>query len=78
MAERMSRTLEEATVRGFHHETRAGLEAHLRAYVVAYNLGKHLKRLRGRTPFQAVCDAWKKAPTRLKVDPHHLIPGPYP
>ena len=76
-AERMVRTLKEATVRSFQYETRADLEAHLRAYVAAHNLGKHLKGLRWRTPFQATCDAWKKDPTRFKVDPHHLIPGPY-
>ena len=75
-AERMVRTLKEATLKSFHYETRADLEAHLRAYVVAYNLGKHLKGLRWRTPFQAVCDDWKKDPTRFKVDPHHLIAGP--
>ena len=42
-AERMVRTLKEAIVESFHYETRADLEAHLRAWVVAYNLGKHLK-----------------------------------
>lgn len=76
-AERMVRSLKEATVRSFQYETRADLEAHLKVYVAAHNLGKHLKALRWRTPFQATCDAWKKDPARFKADPHHLIPGPY-
>ena len=37
---------------------------------------KHLKALRCRTPFQAVCDAWTKDPAIFKIIPHHLIPGP--
>ena len=76
-AERMVRTLKEATVRSFQYETSADLEAHLSAYVAAHNLGRHLKALRWRTPFQATCEAWKKDPSRFKVDPHHVIPGPY-
>ena len=76
-AERMVRTLKEATVRSFHYETRADLEAHLRAWVVADDLGKHLKGLRWRTPFQATCEAWAKDPSVFRADPHHLIAGPY-
>ena len=73
----MVRTLKEATVKSSHYETRTDLEAHLRAWVVAYNLGKRLRGLRWRTPCQATCDAWTKDPTRFKADPHHLIAGPY-
>ena len=73
----MVRTLKEAAVRSFQYETKADLEAHLRAYVVAHNLGRHLKGLRGRTPFQATCEAWAKDPSVFKADPQHLIPGPY-
>src|SRR5215217_7394839 len=36
------------------------------------HFAKHLKALRWRTPFHAICDAW----TIFKIDPHHLIPGP--
>jgi hypothetical protein len=38
-------------------------------------LGKHLKALRWRTPFQAVYNAWQGDPSAFKIDPHHLIPG---
>src|SRR3712207_6819808 len=47
------------------------------AFVTAYNFAKHLKALRWRTPFQAVCDAWKVDPSPFKIDPRHLIPGPH-
>lgn len=75
--ERMNRTLQEATVRTFHHETLASLTAHLQTFVMADNFAKHLKAPRWRTPFQALCDAWTKDPSAFKVNPHHLIPGPH-
>jgi transposase-like protein len=76
-AERMHRTIKDATVRVFHYATHAGLTAHVRAFVAAYNFAKHLKALRWRTPFQALGDAWARDPSPFKVDPRHLIPGPY-
>jgi transposase InsO family protein len=75
-AERMKRTVKDATVKAFHYPDLAALQAHVLAFVRAYNLAKHLKALRWRTPFQAVCDAWTKNPTIFTIIPHHLIPGP--
>ena len=76
-AERMNLTLKEATVKSFHYETLASLAAHLQPFVLAYNFAKHLKTLRWKTPFQAVCEAWTKDPSAFTINPHHLIPGPY-
>ena len=76
-AERMNRTVKEATVKAFHYPGLDALEAHVLAFVRAYNFAKHLKALRWRTPFQAVLDAWAKDPSAFKIDPHHLIPGPH-
>ncbi len=42
-AERMNRTLKEATVKSFHYETLAALTDHLQTFVVAYNFAKHLQ-----------------------------------
>ena len=75
-AERMNRTVKEATVKAFHDPDLDALKAHVLAFVRAYNLAKHLKALRWRTPFQAVLDAWAKDPSICKINPHHLIPGP--
>jgi hypothetical protein len=76
-AERMNRTVEEATIKAFHYPDLEALQAHVLAFVRAYNFAKHLKALRWRTPFQAICDAWAKDPSIFKMDPHHFIPGPH-
>jgi hypothetical protein len=76
-AERMNRTVKEATIKAFHYPDLGSLKAHVLAFVTAYNFAKHLKALRWRTPFQAACDAWKADPSPFKIDPHHLIPGPH-
>jgi transposase InsO family protein len=76
-AERMNRTVKEATVKAFHYPDLEALKAHVLAFARAYNFAKHLKALRWRTPFQAVLDAWTKDPSIFKIDPHHLIPGPH-
>jgi transposase InsO family protein len=77
LAERMNRTIKDATVTVFPYETLESLSAHVLTFVTAYNFAKHLKALRWRTPFQAVCDAWAKDPSIFKINPHHLTPGPH-
>jgi hypothetical protein len=72
----MNRTLKEATVEAYQYATHEALEAHVRAFVVAYTFAKHLKALRWRTPFQAICDAWANEPQPFRLNPHHLIPRP--
>ncbi|MFZ3354418.1 MAG: IS481 family transposase, partial [Xanthobacteraceae bacterium] len=37
---------------------------------------KHLKALRWKTPFEAICGAWTKDPAAFIINPRHLIPGP--
>ena len=76
-AERMNRTVKEATIKTFHYPDLEALRAHILAFVTAYNFAKHLKALRWRTPFQAVCDAWQADPSAFRIDPRHLIPGPH-
>ena len=75
--ERMNRTIKDATVKRYFYETHDQLRVHLRDFVDAYNFAKHLKALRWRTPYQAICDVWTKDPTIFKTNPHHLIPGPH-
>jgi transposase-like protein len=76
-AERMNRTVKDATVKVFHYPDLESLKAHVLAFVTAYNFAKHLKRLRWRTPFQAICHAWTNDPAPFRINPHHLIPGPH-
>lgn len=75
--ERMNRTIKEATVRRHHYESVEVLTEHVRLFVRAYNFGKHLKALRWRTPFEAICSAWERDSSIFRANPHHLIPGPY-
>jgi len=75
--ERMNRTLKEATIKRFHYETTAQLNAHLQAFLLAYNFAKRLKRLKGLTPYEFVCAEWRKNPSIFHRDPAHLTPGPY-
>jgi transposase-like protein len=74
-AERMNRTIKDATTKAFHYPNLTSLKAHVLAFVAAYNFAKHLKALQWRTPFDAVCQAWTKQPSDFKLDPRHLIPG---
>jgi transposase-like protein len=75
-AERMNRTIKEATVKVFHYPSLESLKAHVLAFVTAYNFAKHLKALRWKTPFEAICGAWTKDPAAFIINPRHLIPGP--
>ena len=73
----MVRTVKDATVKAFHYQTREALSAHVLAFLAAYNFAKHLKALRWRTPYQAICDAWATDPHPFKLNPDHLMPGPH-
>ena len=68
--------MEDATTKAFHYETAEDLRAHVLAFLSADTFAKHLKALRWRTPFQAICEAWKADSAPFKINPYHLIPGP--
>jgi transposase InsO family protein len=74
--ERMNRTLKEATVRRYHYDGHDQLRAHLQLFLDAYNYARRLKTLRGLTPYEFICKTWTEQPTRFRVDPTHLTPGP--
>lgn len=75
-AERMNRTIKDATIKLFHYPDIESLKAHVLAFVAAYNFAKHLKALRWKTPFEAIAHAWTTDPSIFKINPRHLIPGP--
>jgi len=75
-AERMNRTVKEATIKAFHYPDLKSLKAHVLAFVSAYNFAKHLKALQWKTPFEAICHAWTTTPDIFKLNPRHLTPGP--
>ena len=75
--ERFNRTLKEATVQRYHYQTTAQLNEHPQAFLLAYNHGKRLKRLRGKTPHEFICQQWQKNPTIFTRDPTQLTLGLY-
>ena len=75
--ERMNRTLKEATVKSFFYASHEQLQKHLAAYLMAYNLAKRLKALKGRTPWQFIQAQWAKDPTVFHSETRHFFPGPY-
>ena len=53
----MNRTVKEATIKAFHYPDLDDLKAHVLAFVSADNFAKHLKAIRWKTSFEAVCHA---------------------
>ena len=75
--ERMHRTLKEQTVYRYFYQTHAQLRQHLEAFIQAYNFAKRLKALKGRSPYEFICDRWRENPEIFHTNPHHLFTGPY-
>ena len=75
-AERMNRTVKEATVKAFHYRDLESRKAQILAFVSAYNLAKHPKAIRWKTPFEAIRRAWIKTPDIFRPGPRYPIPGP--
>ena len=76
-AERMNRTIRKTSIKAFHYPDLDSLKAHVLANARAFNFAKHFKALRWKTPYQTIVEAWQKNLAIFKVDPRHLIPGPY-
>ncbi len=54
---------------------RPALEAHLSAFLEAYNFAKRLKTLAGLTPYEAICKVWVAQPDRFLRDPREEALG---
>src|SRR3546814_9458992 len=74
-AERMVRTIKEATVKSFHYTSINELRRHVRDWLVAYNFAKQLKALRFKTPYEAIEELWKSKPDIFNMEPHHHMLG---
>jgi hypothetical protein len=51
----MNRTLKEATVHRYHYDIHQAFQEHLATFVIAYNLAKRLKTLKGLTSYVFIC-----------------------
>jgi transposase InsO family protein len=75
-AERMVRTIKEATVKSFHYASIQELRRHVSDWLIAYNFAKQLKALKFRTPYEAIAELWKSKPDVFIVKPTHHMLGP--
>ena len=71
----MNRTIKDATVKRYHHESNGQLVRHLDDFVDAYNSARRLKSLKGLTPYELICKAWTSQPQRFKINPLQQMPG---
>ncbi len=55
-AERMSRTIKDATVKRFHYNSHDQLRTHLADFMAAYNFARRLKTLGRLTPYEYICE----------------------
>ena len=67
----------DATVKRYHDDSHDQLQTHPHLFVDAYNHARRFKTLRGLTPFEFIFNAWTKEPDTSRINPSHLIPGPY-
>ena len=68
----MNRTVNDATVKTYHHPAIVALKAHVLAFVSAYNFAKRLKAIRWKAPFEHICEAWQRETSAFRLIPHHL------
>ena len=73
--ERRNRTLKDATTNTLTYATHQELKEPLHSYLMAYNFGKRLKTLKGKTPWQFVLNQWTEHPEYFIVNPHQFIGG---
>ncbi|MCZ0736813.1 IS481 family transposase [Phreatobacter sp. AB_2022a] len=74
-AERMVRTIKDATVRTFHYASINDLRRHVRDWLLAYNYAKQLKALRFRTPLEAIKQISTEKPELFSRRPGHDMLG---
>ena len=74
-AERMVRTIKEATVKSFRYTSINELRRHVRDWLVAYNFAKQLKALRFKTTYEAIEELRKSKPDIFNMKPHHHMLG---
>ena len=75
-AERMVRTVKDATVHAFHYATVPELRRHVAVWLAACNFAKQLRTLRWRTPMEAIAAVWQQKPHLFLRSPVHFNPGP--
>jgi hypothetical protein len=65
----MNRTVKDATVKRYYHETSDGLRTHRDDFISAYNYARRSKTLKGLGFYEFVCKVWTKEPSRFTLNP---------
>jgi hypothetical protein len=71
----MNRTLKEATVKRYHHDSFEQLQEHLAIYLQAYNSAKRLKSLRFKIPREFLAQKFFNNPIPFEYNPTPLLCG---
>ena len=77
-AERMNRTIEDATVKVYHYDDLKRLRAHVPAFVTALQLRQIPPGPAMANAMSGICETRTKGPSIFKINPHHLIPDHTP
>lgn len=67
--ERMTRTIEETTVKRYHYDDYDQLRRRLSDFVDAYNFGRRFKTIIGLKTYENICKCWISEPKRFKLNP---------
>ncbi len=74
-ASQRDRTIQQANVKRFHHNSHNQLRAHLADLLAADTFARRLKRLNGLMPYEYIREIWRSAPEQFILNPIHQIPG---
>ena len=69
-AERMNRTLKEATVNRYYYQSHPQLSEHLDAFISGYNFTKRLKSRKSLTPREFIVKTWSQKPELFYFEPN--------
>ncbi len=75
--ERMNKTLKLATVDKYFYNDYDCLQKHLNLFLKAYNFAKHLRSLKGYTPFEQLCVFYQEHKQFYRFNPIDMSSGPY-
>ena len=73
----MNKTIKQTTVDKYYYKDYDSLQKHLKLFLNAYNYAKHLRSLKGNSPFEELCLFYHKHKVLYNFYPIHKSSGPY-
>ena len=74
-ASQRDRTIKQATVKRFHHNSHKQLRIHLADFLAADTFARRLKTLNGLTPYEYIRKIWRSEPEKFILNPIHQMAG---